>query len=452
MSTKISCPICANDRYNNQFVSCPSCESEVCHDCIVKFVKNQSGDIACMSCRHPWNRLFIFRSLPPSLVHSTIKEQRQDVLFEREKALLPATMPLVPLMNISTTLHQERINLAKEIKEMQNRIRTIDQLLYNNSQQQYRIRRNLDNGGQHQQLPQQNVQTQEASTSKTEPKETMNIVCHCPSEECRGYVMKEDHKCGLCSSEICKKCHVILAESDGDAQEHTCNKDNVASVQLIKKECKACPSCGVQSRKTEGCSQVWCMVCKSAWNWNTREIETGQVHATDYFNYMRQNNIQIPGAVGAGGAGGGECQRQHPATRIPQLKLAFPSEITREVETYVMRKYQIMSDYIYDVNRVLVPESNIDLRIEYLRKKFDEKHWKSMLHKRDKKFVFDTELHRLRSAYSTIMRDAINTFCRSQSASDITTSITNMTLIDDLMQGEYQKLAKAFMSKRKCPF
>lgn len=448
MSTKISCPICVNDRNASQFVSCPSCNSDVCYECVANFVKNLAGDVACMSCKHPWDRTFIFRSLPPSLVHSTIKAQREEVLFEREKALLPATMPLVPLADQATVLKKEKDQLAEQIKELEQRLHAVNGLIYENSRQQFLVRRNIegrpvDDGG---------GARGGASTSKEKPKEPENemlsIVCHCPNGDCRGYVMKKDHKCGLCFSKICKKCHVVVAEDE----EHTCNPDNVASVKLIKAECKACPGCGVPSRKTEGCSQVWCMVCKKAWDWNTMQIETGSIHATDYFNYMRSNNINIPaGPVAQGNYG---CQNLHPATHLPRLTQAYPTLVTKEVEAYVHKRYQVVHEYtrVYIRDGGIRPSDNLELRIDYLRKKIDEKHWKSMLHKRDKKYAFDTEIHRIRAAYSAIMNDAINTFCQAILADQVKAAIENMYTIDKLMQDEYQKLAKAFVSKKKCPF
>lgn len=444
MAPKISCPICAFDRTASHFVSCPSCSSDVCYECVANFVKNLAGDVACMSCKHPWDRTFIFRSLPPSLVHSTIKAQREEVLFEREKALLPATMPLIPLADQATILKQEKDQVAKQIKDLEQRLHEVNRRIHENSRQQFLVKRNIE--GRPVNVGAGAADASTRKEKKPEPEnEMLSIVCHCPNGDCRGYVMKKDHKCGLCSSKICKKCHVVVASDE----EHTCNPDNVASVKLIKSECKACPGCGVPSRKTEGCSQVWCIVCKKAWDWNTMKIDTGSIHATDYFNYMRSNNINIPaGPVAQGNYG---CQNQHPALHLPRLTEGYPTLVTKEVDAYVRKRYQVVQEYLY-VRRNIVPADNLDLRIDYLRKKIDEKHWKSTLHKRDKKYAFDTEIHRIRAAYSAIMNDAINTFCRAQQAQQVRTALENMYTIDKLMQDEYQKLAKAFVSKKKCPF
>lgn len=442
MATKISCPICAFDRGTNQMISCPSCNSDVCHMCVVQFVKTLAGDISCMSCKHPWDRTFIFRSLPPSLVHSTIKQQREEVLFDREKAMLPSTMPLVPLEDQVVVLTAQKKEIEKQIKELTERLINVRTLLYQNKRKQNRIR--LQMAGVNVPPAQQQQQNQPSTSKHEEKKEQPTIVCHCPSGDCRGYIMSKEYKCGLCESAICKKCHILLK---GD-EEHQCNPDNIASVKLIKAECKACPGCGVPSRKTEGCSQVWCMVCKSAWNWNTRKIETGNIHATDYFNYMRRNNVNIP----AGPVAQNGCANQYPPTVLPHFRNLYPAEITNEVDAYVRRRYQVVSEYQYIMNRPITQTDNLDLRIQYLRKTIDEKQWKASLHKRDKKFAFDTEIHRIRAAYTHIMNDAINAFCRSQNANEIKTNLENMKNIDKLMQEEYQKLAKAFMSKRQCPF
>ena len=44
----------------------------------------------------------------------------------------------------------------------------------------------------------------------------------------------------------------------------------------------------------KNCDQMWCVDCKTAWNWSTGDIVTGHIHNPEYFRYMRERGLQIP--------------------------------------------------------------------------------------------------------------------------------------------------------------
>ena len=74
-------------------------------------------------------------------------------------------------------------------------------------------------------------------------------------------------KCGLCGIFVCGKCHAIkLEDENGSKIEHVCNKDDVESVTLKKKETKSCPGCGTAIYKIAGCSSMFCTHCNTPFN------------------------------------------------------------------------------------------------------------------------------------------------------------------------------------------
>ena len=110
----------------------------------------------------------------------------------------------------------------------------------------------------------------------------------CPNNDCRGYLSDIDEnnsrKCNLCNVELCESCNKIKEE------EHKCNKDDIKTVKMIKKNTKPCPnpSCNVRIHKTEGCDQMWCVNCHTTFSWNTGKIKDGEViHNPEYIQYVK---------------------------------------------------------------------------------------------------------------------------------------------------------------------
>jgi len=146
----------------------------------------------------------------------------------------------------------------------------------------------------------------------------------CPIETCRGF-LSQQWKCGLCNVFTCPKCNVpkpkqekksntghspenhpfsfdapashLLKISERristgivqeEPDEHVCNPDDIATAELLAKDTKPCPRCGTGIFKIDGCDQMWCTECKTAFNWRTGSLETGNVHNPHYFEYQRR--------------------------------------------------------------------------------------------------------------------------------------------------------------------
>jgi len=57
-------------------------------------------------------------------------------------------------------------------------------------------------------------------------------------------------------------------------ENHTCNEDTSKSMQMIlnPKDTKPCPSCFFPIHKLAGCNDMFCVQCKTAFNWTTLAI------------------------------------------------------------------------------------------------------------------------------------------------------------------------------------
>jgi hypothetical protein len=128
----------------------------------------------------------------------------------------------------------------------------------------------------------------------------------CPLETCRGF-LNQQWKCTVCNVHTCSKCNVPKVpkaketngmEETNDAKdtndmeetkdEHVCNPDDVATAELLANDTKPCPQCGTGIFKIDGCDQMWCTECKTAFSWRTGNVETGHVHNPHYFEYQRR--------------------------------------------------------------------------------------------------------------------------------------------------------------------
>ncbi len=113
------------------------------------------------------------------------------------------------------------------------------------------------------------------------------FVMKCTQEGCEGFV-GTNWKCGLCEVEFCKEC------GDRKQSEHLCTAETRATFQALRKEAKPCPKCAAMISKIDGCDQMWCTQCQTAFSWRTGQIEISHIHNPHYFQWMRQNGTAAP--------------------------------------------------------------------------------------------------------------------------------------------------------------
>lgn len=58
-------------------------------------------------------------------------------------------------------------------------------------------------------------------------------------------------------------------ESEDVTVNHVCKKEDIETAKLLKENTKPCPSCNMGVYKIEGCSQMFCTSCKTAFGWTT---------------------------------------------------------------------------------------------------------------------------------------------------------------------------------------
>jgi hypothetical protein len=334
------------------------------------------------ACGRDWTRQHIRDAFTAAFIKGRLKQRREQLLFDNERALLPATQPLV-----ERTIQREA--LAKKMSALQKQIHAL--ILERNTMQNqiYAL----------------------ASNHAANPVQRVEFIKNCPDEGCRGFLSTQ-WKCGLCEQWACPECHEIKGFTR-DA-EHTCNPETVATVQLLGLDTKPCPNCRTGIYKINGCDQMWCTQCHTAFNWRTGRIEAN-VHNPHYFEWLRRNGNEVPRA-----AGDVPCQhneithntytqiRTTLRTRHPEHYLAKPCEdyTMRLIRHTTHMRYTIMSKYEVG-NR---ETRNEQLRIDYMRNHITEDQFKTTLQRNDKKFEKSREIHNVLTILLNTVTDIVNRF------------------------------------------
>lgn len=91
----MQCPICCDDIVENtsNIVKCHFCSYETCVPCAQQYLLQTIETAHCMNCRKGWTREFMLEQFSKKFVLTEYKEHRENVLFDKEKSLLPASQP-----------------------------------------------------------------------------------------------------------------------------------------------------------------------------------------------------------------------------------------------------------------------------------------------------------------------------------------------------------------------
>lgn len=349
------CEVCV-EKPNKQrpFIVCQRCEYKACSRCVQKYLLSIPTP-KCMNCQEIFTRPFLTKEFSVAF-QKRLKIKNIQTKFEREISLLPLAQALLD--------HEKKTReLNKLINQAQEKITELLLNLKSAKIEKSQLVRNLN--------------IHEANYKKRQV-----YIRPCPVSNCRGF-LNNNWKCGICDKTVCSKCHEIK-----NTEEHTCNEDNIKSAKMIETDSRPCPKCHAYIFKIDGCNQLWCVKCHTAFDWNTGRIieDTRYFHNPHYFDWMKtQENVQNNETEDI-------CQEREINSLFivmfiqqinPLLNLHksahdklmfFIREKCRkiiEIKTEVLPKYMLT-----------VEEENEDLRLSYLKNKIDLKKLNEMISRR----------------------------------------------------------------------
>jgi hypothetical protein len=84
------------------------------------------------------------------------------------------------------------------------------------------------------------------------------------------------------------------------SEEHECKEEDIKTWEELKKSTRPCPKCNVRIYKINGCDQMWCVHCNTAFSWRRGTIEYGSVHNPHYFDWLFKGGVAQAPAQGEG--------------------------------------------------------------------------------------------------------------------------------------------------------
>ena len=267
-------------------------------------------------------------------------------------------------------------------------------------------------------------------------KERKKFVMKCPKGDCEGF-LSQHYKCGMCDVHVCSRCHIVKTA------EHLCDPDLVETIKQIRSEAKPCPKCASLISKIDGCDQIWCTQCHTAFSWNTGLVETGVVHNPHYYQYLRETGQVIARADNPGFGCAAVNMLDRTLTRLsttvpsarPLIELYRQLSHVREVD--LMRRRRTLTAYQEQEWRRV-------LRVQRLVGEIDQPKWMDLLQRQEKAFNKDTAWVQLLEMYTTVSLETLATITRDSDAAAVDAVIARIATIKDYTMTEANKISKIY--------
>ena len=354
------CSICCEkfNKTTNAPVSCKTCTEDIiaCTSCAKRFILENDNDPTCMICKVEWDIEFLNKSFTNKFINNDLKKHREQILFEKQLAKMPETQEYANSLKLIEGLKTQWELLNEKKVQIQNNLLTVKKQL-----------RDLE------------LSINDIRWSGMNYKsKNINFTFKCPIDGCTGF-LNDKYICGICNNQICKHCMEIKTEN------HICDEDKKQTVLLLKKDTKPCPKCGQLIYKIDGCDQMWCPGCKTAFSWNTGQVEIGTVHNPEYYRWMRESGQNLE--RNPNDEIYDPCNNILPnySQLLSQIRIYFP--LNRDINGRIIDNHQTVKisnihrllGHIDHIKRLEINETNRieneqrDLRANYLLKNIDKK-------------------------------------------------------------------------------
>jgi hypothetical protein len=422
------CDICCGDynKTSRKEIKCGFCDFACCLACTKKYLLGEGvgGEPHCMSCKHEWTLEFLSEYTPNSFHNQEYREHRVDLLFQREKSLLPEAQPkaeqLLKLKIVEQKMLKELEKLEEQKAPYRKKMQEIDEKMREAREQYYTERAKL----------------------RTEPVEKKKFIQACPSNDCNGF-LSSSWKCGLCETWVCKNCRCIKAGKDDE--NHVCNNDLVETIKLLSSDTKNCPNCASAIFKISGCSQMFCTVCHVPFDWNTGKIVKEVIHNPHYYEWQLQNRGAVernPNDMQCGGIPDFSTIQVHLNRTLRTMEKAKIDSIQKEISQIVRILYHIERVEYRRYPPNIGHLDNEDLRIKFLMKEISEEDWRQELKIQQKKHEKNHAVHQVLEMIVLTASDILRNILVP--SNDINQSLQELRNLRTYVNSCLKKVAKRF--------
>ena len=501
-NTKI-CSICCEQETKSlrKIITCNYCKNETCKKCTCRYLLETKETPHCMHCRKEWNPDFVYTIGTNDFFHNKLPENLAKNLLEKEKMKLPETQALAEHIIKIRKLKDETTSLYIIFSEKYEIAKSIIITIYNYDTVIFRLRNKLKqiNTGKKicknvkctyykktkdtcpecqsefysfDDYDKQNIKNKlkelyikEVDSKKialnsseyidyidsfktvnnkrrelcflqwgNKPIVKKKFIKACPNESCKGFLSSQ-WKCGICDKSFCKDCHIEKQEN------HTCNEDTKKTVALLKKDTRPCPKCGTGIFKIDGCNQMWCVDCKTAFDWNTGEIAKGVIHNPHYFQWLNEtggwHNQQVDvdlcnGLVDTYALRDNVPNIGHWRSNSKNVVLYSYIRI-RDHLTYMSINYYQNTDEAYT-----------NLRVKYLLNELTEAKWIKKLKMYLKKHEYNSQVHQIFQMHSTTINELLLELLQHK---DCNKSIKQLEQLTEYTTKHLENIAKIYKRK-----
>ena len=413
------CNVCAEPFTNvlRKQVKCSGCEYTACRSCIETYMSNTTLDYQCMNCNRLMDDDFIKAELTLASV-KRLQKHRENVLFERQKAMCPQTqfhvkreinMELRDSKRLQLS-HLHRMNSAlQEVIDFgkKNEFDMDEFTEHHNVQSFVNMKQNVTAKIATIRADIRRILTEldeNAASDRNKSQSKIQFSLPCIRDNCKGFVTAENKwQCGICDCVLCKHCHMEVHEF------HECNQEDVDSATLIKQSTRSCPVCSTLIHKIEGCNQMWCTQCNTAFCYRTGQRFTRNIHNPHYFDWLNRNpHINV----------NEQHNMQQPLLcneNIAQFRLVNhinnvlkTDDVRRNVIEEIRMKYHALADGTRFQRDEYNPESeNRTQRVKWMRGLIDDTKFKRFVQSREKRWNVDTRLYQVFDMYNNMSNEII---------------------------------------------
>ena len=370
----MSCNICC-DTYNvssRAKINCDYCNYDACRSCCEFYVLSEALP-KCLNdkCSKEWSRKFIREKFTSVFVNKKFKKHMEEILYEQEKALMPATQPIIEEMNRKKHIREELAELDEEIEKLARQRRLLERTIYN------------------------------PELDKTKEIQKTSFMRSCSAEGCRGFLSSQ-WKCGICELWTCPDCHELKG-ANRDDPDHKCD------FTVVK-----------------NCDQMWCTQCHTAFSWKTGALSTS-IHNPHYFEWMRNRGGGGQPRAAGDVICGQELTHHTPRQLEDIIKNKNHSNLYSSVEQnkyynggfYInysknVREFEDLIRQVIHIRHVELPRftvehfnKNQELRVKYLCNEISEEDLKIQVQRNDKKNRKQTEISNILRLIETMMTDIV---------------------------------------------
>jgi len=425
------CSICM-DNYTpiiRKKIVCKYCGADSCSKCIERYLLDRIEDAHCLHCRVNYNDVTLNEICTKTYLKNTYFKHRQEILVARERANLPGLQEAAQqerrkrddaekisaikkeiavlngekekILTQYNTIYTDYYTAMAAKKDVSGFRKTLDKLLEECEKYRQKIAIKQDEINRIRWPHAYGLGAVAGTTAEPEPEEKKKFIRRCTRDGCQGF-LSTAWKCGICEYYSCSKCFITKTKKQDDP--HECKKEDLETAEMIKKDSKPCPNCGEFIMKVSARQQMFCITCKTPWDWVTgKVVTTGIIHNPHYYEWMKRNGGQAPrnpADVPCGGYPAGWDLVRMPRGMNHKISSLFYEfhRICQELQDISTRNYRTHIDT--DVANTT--------NIKFLLGDFDEKQWGQHLAKNERRRKRDSEVQEIFTAFRMVAVELIN--------------------------------------------